>query len=137
MRRLGSANPHLRRAATTRSRDSLTAESGSPTSVYPGRPGEQSTSTRTSFASTPQSVPLTTQPIFRSRLFSAPAADGRGGSFSLFRQQACWKGKASERNGARDPPRIPGLAARYPASAAEYSSRTAFSMEARSSLVTG
>ena len=51
----GNSNPELTSAARTRSRDSRTAASGSPTSANDGRPWRTSTSTRTSRASTPSS----------------------------------------------------------------------------------
>ena len=53
MRSGGNGNPALRIAVRTRSRLSRTAESGSPTVVNDGNPGDTSTSTRMSAASTP------------------------------------------------------------------------------------
>ena len=45
MRRIGNSNPELRTAERTRSRDSCTAASGSPTTTKWGRPGATSTFT--------------------------------------------------------------------------------------------
>ncbi len=51
----GNSKPELTSAARTRSRDSRTAASGSPTSANAGSPVRTSASTRTSRASTPSS----------------------------------------------------------------------------------
>ena len=48
IRRMGNSAPEFLIAARTRSRDSCTDESGSPTMLNRGRPGEMSTSTSTS-----------------------------------------------------------------------------------------
>src|SRR5262245_35640759 len=53
IRSWGKAKPALRIAVRTRSRLSRTAESGRPTVMNAGKPGDTSTSTRTSAASTP------------------------------------------------------------------------------------
>ncbi len=60
MRCCGHTRPDDSTAARTRSRDSRTAVSGSPTTVYEGRPGETWTSTVTRWPSTPRRVALTT-----------------------------------------------------------------------------
>ena len=51
--RMGNSDPEFLIAARTRSRDSWTEESGSPTMLNLGTPGEMSTSTSTSCPSTP------------------------------------------------------------------------------------
>src|SRR4051812_2930261 len=56
MRLLGTVNPEFLMAANTRSRASLTAESGRPTKVKPGNPGAISTSTVMGKASIPESA---------------------------------------------------------------------------------
>ncbi len=60
IRRCGHSRPDDSTAARTRSRDSRTAASGSPTTWYAGRPDETWTSTVTGCPSTPMSVALRT-----------------------------------------------------------------------------
>ena len=55
-RRVGHGSWHDKSAARTRSRDSRTAASGSPTTVKPGRPADTWTSTDTERPSTPNRV---------------------------------------------------------------------------------
>ena len=55
MRRAGQVSPEFTTAARTRSRDSASAASGSPTSDTPGRPWPMSASISTTSPSTPRS----------------------------------------------------------------------------------
>ena len=61
IRRSGNVKPELRIAARTRSRDSRTAASPSPTIVNAGRPGRMSTSTHTWRGSTPSMANVETR----------------------------------------------------------------------------
>ena len=57
----GKSRPEFSSAARTRSRDSRTARSGSPTSVNADSPRRTSTSTVTSWLETPSSANVVTQ----------------------------------------------------------------------------